>query len=300
MIITSRFEALPNEPRIFALGNFDGVHLGHQALLKQAISRARQIGGVAVAFALSPHPLQVLGYPIETIVTSAGKARLLAELGLDAFFLFPFTKQVAQMAPTDFVESILLKQARAQGLVVGFNYSFGRKAAGTPEFLREYLRNHKVSVDIVPPVLYAGEPISSTRIRHHLRQGDLAMVETLLGRSYSITGLVQPGEQRGRNIGFPTANIDLAGLALPPFGVYAAEVVGIGYGMANLGVRPSFPQSAPTLEVHIFDFADDLYGQEIEVRLLTFIRSETRFANLSELKQQLALDKETILNRLSV
>ncbi|NLY54178.1 MAG: hypothetical protein GX060_06145 [Firmicutes bacterium] len=163
MIITSRFEALPNEPRIFALGNFDGVHLGHQALLKQAISRARQIGGVAVAFALSPHPLQVLGYPIETIVTSAGKARLLAELGLDAFFLFPFTKQVAQMAPTDFVESILLKQARAQGLVVGFNYSFGRKAAGTPEFLREYLRNHKVSVDIVPPVLYAGEPISSTR-----------------------------------------------------------------------------------------------------------------------------------------
>lgn len=295
MIITQDFDALPQKPRVFALGNFDGVHRGHQALLSHAVNLARQQQGAAIAMGFNPHPLAVLGQTVETITTERDKQRLFARLGLDAYFALPFNKEVAKMTPADFVQQVLIEQAKVAAVVVGFNYSFGRKAAGTPEYLQQTLGDQGVPVHVIPPVIHEGAPVSSTRIRQCLRAGDLCTVEALLGRPYSITGVVQLGDQRGRHLGFPTANLyGLEGLALPPFGVYAAEIVGLGIGMANLGVRPTFPQSGATLEVHIFDFTGDLYGQELEVRLLKHIRPEQHFATGTELKRQLSLDEEQI------
>lgn len=295
MIITNQFDALPAVPRIYALGNFDGVHLGHQSLLRQAVALARHEGGVAIALAFSPHPSHVLGHPVPAIVSERQKVRLIADLGIDVYFALPFDRSLAMMPPQAFVESILVQSAKAQRVVVGFDYSFGKDAAGTSEFLQDCLQLHDIEVTIMPPVLHDGDPISSTRIRQYLRCGELEKVHALLGRSYSLTGIVQPGDQRGRIIGFPTANLtDFTGLLLPPFGVYAVEVVGLGYGMANLGVRPSFPQSGPTLEVHLFDFAGDLYGQELEVCLRQFVRGERLFASVDELKHQLQKDEQYV------
>ncbi|NLW16362.1 MAG: riboflavin biosynthesis protein RibF, partial [Firmicutes bacterium] len=267
MIVTQDFAALPPGPRVFALGNFDGVHRGHQALLLHAIDLARQRQGVAIAMGFFPHPLKVLGQRVETITTEKAKQRLFQNLGLAAYFALPFNKEVAAMSPADFVQQILIEQAKADAVVVGFNYSFGHKAAGTPTYLQQTLAEQGIEVHIIPPVVYDGAPVSSSRIRRCIREGDLDTVEGLLGRPYSITGVVQRGDQRGRLLGFPTANLyHLDDFALPPYGVYVAEVVGLGIGMANLGVRPTYPQAGPTLEVHIFDFAGDLYGQEIEVK----------------------------------
>lgn len=295
MIITQDFDALPQGPLILALGNFDGVHRGHQALLRYAVDLARQEKGAAVAVGFSPHPLTVLGYSVEIITAEASKRRLFAELGLDVYFALPFTKQMAQMPPTDFVQQVLIERARAKAVVVGFNYSFGRDAAGTPTYLKELLHPQGVAVHVIPPVIHAGVPVSSSRIRQCLRAGDLVNAEAMLGRPYSITGTVQQGDQRGRLLGFPTANFYyLEGFVLPPLGVYAAEIDGLGIGMANLGLRPTFPQAAPALEVHIFDFAGDLYGQELDVKLLKFIRPEQQFSGATELVQQLALDEKQI------
>lgn len=295
MIVTQDFAALPPGPRVFALGNFDGVHIGHQALLLRAVELARKLRGSAIAMGFSPHPLVVLGFPVEFITTEAAKLRLVANLGLAAYFALPFTKDVAQMPPAEFVQQVLLEQVDAKAVVVGFDYSFGKDAAGSPAYLQETLQAQGVSVEIIPPVIQRGSPVSSTRIRQCLRAGDLASVEALLGRPYSIAGVVQQGDQRGRLLGFPTANFyDLAGLCLPPFGVYAAEIEGLGIGMANLGLRPTYPQAGPTLEVHIFDFAGDLYGQDLEVKLLRYIRPERQFAGAADLKQQLALDEQQI------
>lgn len=295
MIVTQDFNALPQGPRVFALGNFDGVHLGHQALLLRAVDLARKLQGSAIAMGFSPHPLQVLGFPVKFITTEAAKQRLFANLGLAAYFALPFSKDVAQMPPAEFVQRVLLEQAKAKAVVVGFDYSFGKDAAGSSAYLQETLQAQGVSVDIIPPVIHAGAPVSSTRVRQCLREGDLASVEALLGRHYSLTGVVQQGDQRGRVLGFPTANFyGLEGLALPPFGVYAAEIEGLGIGMANLGLRPTYPQAGPALEVHVFDFTGDLYGKELEVKLLRYIRLERQFAGAADLKQQLVLDEKQI------
>lgn len=295
MIITRHFDALPKGPRVFALGNFDGVHRGHQALLSRAVSLAQELQGTAIAMGFSPHPLKVLGFPVETITTETAKQRLFAKLGLAAYFALPFSRQLAQIPPAEFVQQVLLEQAKAEAVVIGFNYSFGRDAAGTPAYLQQTLKAQGIPVEIIPPVIYADAPVSSTRIRQCLREGDLNTVENLLGRPYSVTGVVQQGNQRGRVLGFPTANLHgLEDLALPPFGVYAAEIDGLGIGMANLGLRPTFPQAGPALEVHIFDFAGDLYGQELEVKLLRYIRPERQFAGVADLKHQLSLDEKQI------
>lgn len=292
MIVTSDFRQLPAGRKVFVLGNFDGVHLGHQRLFQSAAKLAASCQGQVVAMAFHPHPLQVLGYQLELLTPERDKIKLIAEQGVAAYFAMPFTRELADLSPESFVQDVLLRQAAASAVVVGFNFSFGRGGVGTPEFLQTLLAAQRVPVQIVPPVLVSGEAVSSTRIRQLLRQGDLTEAAALLGRPYCITGVVQQGDQRGRTIGYPTANLtDLAGLALPPYGVYAAEVAGIGPAMANLGVRPSFPQAGPTLETHILDWQGDLYSQLIEVRLLRFLRPEQRFDSLQQLARQLVLDQ---------
>ncbi len=292
MIVTSDFLDLPRGERVFAIGNFDGVHLGHQALFRRAAALASDRGGVAIALAFHPHPLQVLGYSVETITDDDQKVSLIADHGVSAYFAMPFGAELAVMPPERFVREVLIEQAEASAVVVGFNFSFGKGGAGTPEFLAQALAAYGVPVEIVAPVVIGGEAVSSTRIRQCIRHGDLDRVETMLGRPYSLSGVVLPGDQRGRTIGYPTANLyNLQGLALPPFGVYAAEVLGIGPGMANLGIRPSFPQAGPSLEVNILDWHGDLYGNRIDVVLRRFLRGERRFNSLAALQQQLASDR---------
>lgn len=292
MIVTSDFSELPQGERVFAIGNFDGVHLGHQALLRRAVALASDRGGAAIALAFHPHPLQVLGYAVETITDDDQKVRLIANQGVSAYFAMPFGAELAAMAPERFVREVLIERAEAGAVVVGFNFSFGRGGAGTPEFLKRTLAAYGVPVEIVAPVVVGEEAVSSTRIRQCIRQGELDRAASLLGRPYSLSGVVLPGDQRGRTIGYPTANLyNLQGLALPPFGVYAAEVLGIGPGMANLGLRPSFPQAGPSLEVNILDWQGNLYGSRIEVVLRRFLRGEQRFRGLAALQQQLALDR---------
>lgn len=299
MIVTNDFRHLPNGNRVFVLGNFDGVHLGHQTLFREATRLAENCQGEAIAFAFYPHPLQVLGCTLDAITPDHEKIRLISEQGLSAYFAMPFNRGLADMSPAKFVEEILLKRAKAREVVVGFNFSFGKGGAGTPEFLHKALAVRGVPVIISPPVLVDGEAVSSTRIRQQIRLGDLERVATMLGRPYGITGTVEHGDRRGRTLGFPTANLyGLQGLALPPYGVYAAFVHGIGYGMANLGQRPSFPQAGPSLEVHILDWHGNLYGRQINVQLLEFIRGEQRFTNLDDLQNQLARDRAEIIHRL--
>jgi len=292
MIVTSDFSQLPQGERVFAIGNFDGVHLGHQALFRRAIALASDRGGAAIALAFHPHPLQVLGYTVESITDDDQKVHLIADQGVSAYFAMPFGAELAAMTPERFVREVLIERARASAVVVGFNFSFGRGGAGTPEFLERALAAYGVPVEIVAPVMVGEEAVSSTRIRQFIRQGELDRATSLLGRPYSLSGVVLPGDQRGRTIGYPTANLyNLQGLALPPFGVYAAEVLGIGPGMANLGLRPSFPQAGPSLEVNILDWQGNLYGSRIEVVLRRFLRGEQRFGGLAALQQQLALDR---------
>lgn len=301
MIKTQQFDALPLRPRVYALGNFDGVHIGHQSLLRRAVARANELHGIAIAMTFSPHPSAILGNAVELITPEETKLKLFAEIGIDAYFALPFTKQLASLPPENFIQEIILEQARAAAVVVGFDYSFGHKAVGTATYLRDMLCEQNIAVDIVGPVLHAGEPVSSSRIRHHLRVGELAHVAELLGRDYNLMGIVEPGDQRGRVLGFPTANISgLEKLVLPPFGVYAVEVPGLGFGMANLGIRPTFPQAGPILEVHIFGYKGDLYGQNLETKFLSFIRPEQRFANLTDLKQQLTADEKKIKGLLGI
>ncbi|MGI6357502.1 MAG: riboflavin biosynthesis protein RibF [Bacillota bacterium] len=300
MIITSDFRDLPDAKRVLVIGNFDGVHIGHQALFRQANQLAAEMGGQTIALTFHPHPLTVLGFSVLSIMDEQSKRRLIAEQGVDAYVAMPFDQQLAAMSPERFVQDILIAGAQARAVVVGFNFSFGRGGAGTPEYLQQALAMKGVPVVIVPPVMLAGEAVSSTRLRQCIRTGDLKQAGMMLGRPYSLFGTVQSGDQRGRQLGFPTANIgQLQELALPPFGVYAAEVPGIGVGMANLGNRPSFPQQCPSLEVHIFDFCGDLYGQRIQVVLRKFVRDERQFSSLEELQQQLNEDQRVIRDMLA-
>lgn len=296
MNVTSDFKQLPTGNRIIALGNFDGVHLGHQALLQEAVLLSHELSGASIALVFDPHPSKVLGYPVSFITSEEEKASLIAATGMHTLFRMPFDLRLATMQPAQFISDVLLGLLGARTVIVGFNYSFGRGGAGTPEFLTEMLAPHGVPVRVVRPVICAGEAVSSTRVRQYIRQGELRLVSQLLGRNYSLTGMVCRGDQRGRLIGYPTANLVLAPeRVLPPLGVYAVDVPGIGIGMANLGYRPSFPQITPGLEVHIFDFHGNLYGQNIEVRFLGYLRGERHFSGLPDLQSQLAADRDSIL-----
>ena len=291
MLITDNFSALPRGPRVIALGNFDGVHRGHRALLCRTVARAKEMAGTAIAFGFKPHPAQIFGKAVPLLTTEEFKAVLLAELGIDVYFTFPFDNVSAAMSPLEFVNDVLREGAGVNSAVVGFNYTFGQHAAGDATLLKSLLTPHGVSVEIMPPVLYEGQAVSSSRIRHELAQGRLEPVAAMLGRTYSLRGGVEHGARRGRTLGFPTANIAIAAdLALPPFGVYAVKVADY-FGMANLGYRPTFKLDQPSLEVHLFDLVGDLYGRELEVQFFKYLRPEKKFLDLEALKRQLALDE---------
>ena len=290
MEVVRGHEHVPWDAAAVAIGNFDGVHLGHRALL----ARARALGPRAVALTFDPHPGAVLspaGAP-PAITPLPRKLELLAAAGADATLVEPFTRDLAALAPDAFVERILLAAARARAIVVGYDFHYGAQRAGTVDTLRAHGARAGVAVDIVDPVTVAGEVVSSTRIRALLRAGDVAAAARLLGHPYDVDGTVVHGAKRGRAIGIPTANVaPPAGteiLAAP--GIYAATLDGRP-AVASLGTNPTFVTSTQlVLEVHVLDFDGDLYDRQVRVAFVARLRDEERFASVDALLAQIRLD----------
>ena len=286
-----------SRPVCLAIGVFDGVHLGHQAVLRQTVSDARQAHGNAVAITFDVHPSSVVA-PARTpaqICSLNQKLRMIEALGVDAVWLIHFDRQFSQQPAEDFARGLARSFAPLHSLDVGSEFTFGCGRRGNLALLQQLGEELHFSVRGLPPVEWEGQPISSTRIRQAIRAGDLELAGHMLGRPYSFAGAVIAGDGAGRSIGFPTANLDVTALALPPIGVYAARVHLEGrafQAVLNIGHRPTLRQPAPQLrvEAHLLDFAEDSYGRELEVAPLVRLRDERQFPSLAGLRQQIQQD----------
>jgi len=282
---------------IVALGNFDGFHLGHQAVVGEAVEWAMERGCPAIVATFDPHPVRHFAphVPPFRLTTLEQREELFAQAGADATLVFHFDGDLAGTTAEDFVTSLLGERIGARGVVTGEDFTFGKGRGGNLAVLRETGAQVGIETRAVGPVMDAGRPVSSSRIRDALKAGDCAEAARLLTRPFAISREVIHGDKRGRAIGYPTANMELGPYLRPRFGIYAVtgRVFATGEelkGAANLGVRPSFEPPKELLEPFFFDFDRELYGQEIEVALCHFLRPEMKFANLEALKAQMAED----------
>ncbi|MBP36905.1 MAG: bifunctional riboflavin kinase/FMN adenylyltransferase [Roseibacillus sp.] len=284
-------------PLHLAMGVFDGVHLGHQAVIGMAVEGARRSGGVAGVLTFEPHPIQILApgqAPRRILVSWEHKERLLASFGVTVLLVLRFDETMARQSAEEFGERLFSVAALRQG-VAGEDWKFGRERRGTMDLLRGLGEPHGVEVTAVPAVMLKGERISSTRLRQVLRDGNLQAASEMLGRSYTVMGTVVRGEQLGRKLGTPTANIMLGDEQLPPDGVYVVTAtIGEGKethrGVANLGVRPTVNGERRLLEVHLLDFEGDLYETGVEVCFGLRLRPEKKFKSQEELREQIRRD----------
>jgi riboflavin kinase / FMN adenylyltransferase len=273
---------------VLAMGNFDGVHRGHQAVIAAAIDRARSFGKPAGVLTFEPHPRDFFnpGEPLFRLTDEAAKLRLLAANGLDGTVVLTFDAALASVTAEDFVARILVEQLAVSGVVIGFNFHFGKNRTGSPDFLAAQGRKYGFAVDVVPPFELNGRPVSSGPIRDALAAARLDDAAALLGFPWFVSGEVRHGDKRGRELGFPTANLSLDAACGLHHGVYAVRI-GLGKrrydGVANFGRRPMFDSGVVLLEVVLFDFAGDLYGQRIDVAFIKFIRDEAVFGSVDEL-----------------
>jgi riboflavin kinase/FMN adenylyltransferase len=280
------------------VGSFDGVHLGHQAVLREIARRARAAGRRSVLVTFEPHPLEVL-HP-ETapalLTTPIERREILAQSELDAVLFLRFDAALAALPPERFVAGVLLERCAVRELVIGYDHGFGRGRSGDVSLLRRLGERHGFAVDVVAPVEVDGAPVSSSRIRALVAAGDLAGAGRLLGRPYTVSGRVVAGERRGRLLGVPTANLgELDGRKLlPPDGVYAVRVEwrgGVAEGMMNQGPRPTFGDGRRALEAHLFGVAAELYGEPVRIEWVERLRDVQRFASAEELVAQLQRDR---------
>jgi riboflavin kinase/FMN adenylyltransferase len=289
-------------PVYLALGNFDGVHKGHQSLIQALVEKAATNGGQAVAFIFEPHPAQVLmPERAPRLLNSPGrKAQLLEKLGLDILIYNPFSREIADWSPREFVDKILINELHIREVFVGFNYTFGHRGAGNPQVLKQMGEGLGFAVNIIAPVEYQGEPISSSLVRKALEEGDIVTAHQLLGYYPILEGVVVEGEHRGAQLGFPTANVGVESIYnVPGQGVYAgrAEVGAKEYNcVVNIGSKPTFHEQYPlSIEAHLMDFSGDIYGQAICLSFLAKLRDEQRFGSLPELVAQITRDRDRAL-----
>src|SRR6266850_4316881 len=283
---------------VLTLGNFDGAHLGHQAIIRGAVARARESGAQCVALTFEPHPLAVLApdRAPSMIQTLHDRLASLRDLGVDVTVLQRFTLDFAALDPEAFVRDFVLRHIEVAHVVVGYNVNFGRGRAGSAETLRALGARLGFAVEVVGSISSPGdeEQVSSTRLRELLQAGDMPGARRLLGRPHALRGRVVVGERRGRTLGFPTANLHVRrGLLLPPDGVYAvgAEVDGRAHeGVLNIGVRPTFGGRRRTIEVHLLDFAGDLYRRWLVVKVIERLRGEVSFSGPEALRAAIAAD----------
>lgn len=283
---------------IVALGNFDGFHLGHQAVVGRAVARAHAEGRPALAATFDPHPVRHFrpDAPPFRLTTLNQRERLFAAAGADAMLVFRFGAALAATSAEDFVHHWLGERIGAAGVVTGEDFTFGKGRAGNIGVLRALGEARGMSVDAVGPVMLDGEPVSSSRVREALVEGDCAAAARLLTRPFAVEGIVEHGDKRGRRLGWPTANLSLGKYLRPRYGIYAvrgrlADGTMLD-GVANLGVRPTFDPPKELLEPTFFDWFGDLYGQCIEVEFHHWLRGEERFESVQALKAQMDRDAE--------
>lgn len=295
---------LPTDVRdtVITVGTFDGVHLGHQAVLSRLSARAAERSSRSVLVTFEPHPLEIVNPAVAPHLLTVGdeKLEVLVESGIDYLAIVPFTRELASWEAERFVDDVLIARFRVAHLLMGHDHAFGRNRSGNVEVLRRLGESRGFTVEVVEPVV-AGDgplvpPVSSTFLRRAVAGGDLQHARQGLGRPYSLGGRVSRGDQRGRLLGFPTINIPIVSprKLLPPQGVYAARVqtpIGAFGGMMNLGPRPTFADASTTVEVHLFDVAEDFYGMRVRVDFLARLRDVVKFEGPNALMAQLQRDE---------
>jgi riboflavin kinase/FMN adenylyltransferase len=291
-------ELAPGSRRVCAaIGVFDGIHLGHQQVIRRALVDSRQFEALSVVVTFDRHPSSVVA-PSRTppmLYTNEQKQRTLEQMGVDVMLMIPFTPQFSQVSGEDFIRGLARDFVQLRSLSVGSEFAFGHRRSGNVALLQKLGGELGFVVHGISAVALDGEIVSSTRIRQAIQEGRLDAADEMLGRAWSLAGSVVRGDQRGRTLGFPTANLDVHGLVLPPAGVYVAHalVTGRPYrAVLNIGVRPTVADGAtsPRVEVHLLGFEGDLYGATMEVFIITRLREERRFASLEELRAQIARD----------
>ncbi len=306
VLICRRLDELASlgQPLHLALGVFDGVHAGHQAVIARAVAAAQKDGGLAGLLTFDPHPIQVIApakAPASLLETLEHKAQVVAGLGVELFIALHFDAAMAAMAAEEFVRRLAAAPVRT--IAVGEDWRFGHRRAGDVPLLMREAAKFGFRLEAVPPVMFEGDRISSTRIRQAIHDGNLAEAARMLGRRYSVSGPVVRGEQLGRQLGFPTANIATGNLQLPPDGVWAVRVCEAGgaswNGVANLGLRPTVGGDKRLLEVHLPGFSGDLYGKNLEVRFEKHLRPEMKFPSLEALREQISRDVRAAMESLA-
>ncbi|MFQ5893061.1 MAG: bifunctional riboflavin kinase/FAD synthetase [Nitrospinota bacterium] len=283
---------------VVTIGNFDGIHRGHQLIFRQVVDRAREVEGTAVVVTFRPYPRQVLrpDVPPDLLMAFPKKLELMEHGGLDVVLIIPFTQTFARTSPEDFITEILSRRVGVRELFVGHNFAFGKDRTGTLALLQAEGERLGIAVTVVGPVEWGGEPVSSSTIREALRAGNPQRAADLLGRPYSLSGTVVGGYREGRVLGFPTANLELPReVLIPADGVYAvrARWRRTWYdGVANIGTSPTFPDRPFRLEVHLFDFTETLYDEVLEVAFFARLREERRYPTVEALTAQMRRDAE--------
>ena len=291
---------------VVALGNFDGFHLGHQAVVSRAISLGFHERRPVVVATFDPHPVQFFkpDVPPFRLTSLDQRERLFAHAGADGMLVFNFDKALATTSAEDFVSDILGKWLGVSAVVTGTDFTFGRGKKGNAETMRELGAAHGIKAETVDPVIIDGEAVSSSRVRQALAAGDTATATHLLTRDFAIEGIVQQGDQRGRELGYPTANLELGDYQRARYGIYAVRVTlddGTEHpGVASLGIRPTFEPARELLEAHLFNFDGDLYGSRIEVALHGFIREEKKFDDVEALVAHMREDEASARRMLAI
>ncbi len=285
---------------IVTIGTFDGVHLGHQKILKKLVELKNKNGGETLLFTFDPHPRKVL-FPeqrdLKLITTTQEKCELLKQFGIDNILVFPFTIEFSKMSAEDYISNIISETLKTKTLVIGYDHRFGSNREGNIETLKQVSGNYNFDLIEIPAQEINQLNISSTRIRKAIEEGEIEVANSFLGYSFFMSGKVIKGKQLGRTIGYPTANIELLDLdkIKPKTGVYAVNIIidQINFrGMLNVGYNPTTDSDRiQKIEVNIFDFNKDIYGKIIKIEFIKHLRNEVKFANLDELKEQLAKDK---------
>tara|TARA_R110002074_G_scaffold105391_4_gene227622 strand:+ start:680 stop:1615 length:936 start_codon:yes stop_codon:yes gene_type:complete len=293
----SNFNSL--EKTVVTIGTFDGIHIGHQKILKDLIEAAKKENKKSVLLTFFPHPRMVLQkeVTIQLLNTIEEKASLLEKMGLDYLIIHPFSKEFSRLTALDFVRDILVNQLNTSRLIIGYDHHFGKNREGNIHQLKEYSSLYDFNVEEIPAQDIDNVSVSSTKIRNALQEGSLKTANNYLGYNYMLNGTVVNGKSLGGKIGFPTANLEVKETykLIPKTGVYIIKIVidnVLFYGMMNIGFRPTVSGKDQTIEAHLFNFNKDLYGKNLRLELLYFLREEKKFDSIDDLIVQLKLDKE--------
>ncbi|MEM9723596.1 MAG: bifunctional riboflavin kinase/FAD synthetase [Bacteroidota bacterium] len=293
---------VPGDQTVATIGTFDGLHVGHQAIFSRMQEVAQEAGGETTLISFHPHPRLVLfpeNNPLRLLQSLEEKIDQLTTLGLDKLLLIPFTREFSRMSSKNFVLDILVKTVHVRHVIIGYDHHFGKNRTGSIEELRKLSQKYKYQVEQIAPLSIGSSNVSSTKIRRALEDGDILTANRYLGYPYALRGKVVSGEKQGREFGYPTANIepDEAWKLIPREGVYLTSVKVEGYpsglyGMLSIGKKPTLGEFTPVYEVHIFDFADDIYTKEIQVEFIDFLRPQVKFQGIPDLINAMKGDEE--------